>query len=180
MVDDLVGTAGRLWRSAPAWKGTVIAAGLFSILSAGYLLSGPTAPGSGSVAAPPALPSDPAGELRLADYENAYGEAMKIAGAGERCEKLAAPLGRLTEEDKARGRNVRVASKARIAALAAGDRCRNDIAASDKHFVSFETAIARRPRPARRRRPSRGRPRRPRCSTASINRAGATPAKRAC
>jgi hypothetical protein len=137
----LFGTAGRLWRDAPAWKGTVVAAGVFTILSVAYLLNGPSAPAPGSTTAPP-LPSDPAGELRLADYETAYDAAMKIAGLGERCENMAAALGRLTDEDKARGRNVRASSKARIAALAAGERCRSDLAASDRHFVSFETAIA--------------------------------------
>jgi hypothetical protein len=138
---DLLGTAGRLWRDAPAWKVTVVAAGVFTILSVAYLLNGPSAPVSGSATAPP-LPSDPAGELRLADYEAAYDAAMKIAGAGERCENMVAALGRLTDEDRARGRNVRASSKARIAAIAAGDRCRSDVAASDKHFASFETAIA--------------------------------------
>jgi hypothetical protein len=142
MVGELFGTAGRLWRTAPAWKGTVIAAGVFSILSAAYLLNGPSAPVSGSATAPPALPSDPASELRLADYETAYDAALKIPGLGERCEKMVAALGRLTDEDRARGRNVRASTKARIAALAAGDRCRTDLAASDKHFASFETAIA--------------------------------------
>jgi hypothetical protein len=142
MVGGLYGTAARLWRDAPAWKVTVMAAGVFTILSVAYLLNGPSAPVSGSATAPPPLPSDPAGELRLADYEAAYDAAMKIAGAGERCENMAAALGRLTDEDRARGRNVRASSKARIAAIAAGDRCRSDIAASDKHFASFETAIA--------------------------------------
>jgi hypothetical protein len=142
MVGELFGTAVRLWRTAPAWKGTVIAAGVFTVLSAAYFLNGPSAPVSGSATAPPALPSDPASELRLADYEAAYNEALKIPGLGERCEKLSAALGLLTDEDRARGRNVRASTKARIAALAAGDRCRSDIAASDKHFASFETAIA--------------------------------------
>jgi hypothetical protein len=80
--------------------------------------------------------------LRLADYEAAYSEAMKTASLGERCEKMAVALGRLTDEDRARGRNVRASTKARIAALSAGDRCRSDLAVSDKHFASFETAIA--------------------------------------
>jgi hypothetical protein len=143
MVGELFGTAGRLWRTAPAWKGTVIAAGVFSILSAAYFLNGPSGPVSGSSTAPPALPSDPASELRLADYETAYDAALKmIPGLGERCEKMAAALGRLTDEDKARGRNGRASTKARIGAVAAGDRCRGDLAASDKHFASFETAIA--------------------------------------
>jgi hypothetical protein len=142
MVGELFGTASRLWRTAPAWKGTVIAAGVFTVLSAAYFLNGPSAPVSGSATAPPALPSDPAGELRLADYEAAYNQALKISGLGERCEKMTAELGRLTDEDKARGRNVRASTKARIAAVAAGDRCRSDLAASDKHFASFETAIA--------------------------------------
>jgi hypothetical protein len=142
MVGELVGTAVRLWRNAPAWKGTLIAAGLFTILSVAYLLNGPAAPVSGSATAPPALPPDPASDLRLADYEAAYDEAMKVVGVGERCEKMVAALGRLTEEDRARGRNVRASSKARIAALTAGDRCRSDVAVSDKHFASFETAIS--------------------------------------
>jgi hypothetical protein len=143
MVGELVGTAGRLWRTAPAWKGTVIAAGVFSILSAAYFLNGPSGPVSGSSTAPSTLPSDPASELRLADYETAYDAALKmIPGLGERCEKMAAALGLLTDEDRARGRNVRASTKARIAGLAAGDRCRTDLAASDKHFASFETAIA--------------------------------------
>lgn len=142
MVGEIVDTAVRLWRNAPAWKGTVIAAGVFTVLSAAYLLNGPWAPVSGSATAPPPLPSDPASELRLADYEATYNEAMKVAAVGERCEKMAAALGRLTDEDKARGRNVRASTKARIAALAAGDRCRTDLAVSDKHFASFETAIA--------------------------------------
>ena len=137
MVGELFGTAGRLWRDAPAWKGTVIAAGAFTVLSAAYLLNGPSAPAPGSATAPPPLPSDPASELRLADYEAAYNEAMKIAGVGERCEKMAAALGRLTDEDRARGRNVRASTKARIAAIAAGDRCRSDLAESDKHFARF-------------------------------------------
>jgi hypothetical protein len=142
MVGEIFDTAVRLWRNAPAWKGTVIAAGVFTILSAAYVLNRPSAPGvSGSATAPP-LPSDPASELRLADYEAAHDEAMKIAAVGERCEKMAAALGRLTDEDKARGRNVRASTRARIAALAAGDRCRTDLAVSDKHFASFETAIA--------------------------------------
>ncbi|MGP0092327.1 MAG: hypothetical protein ACLPKB_20555 [Xanthobacteraceae bacterium] len=119
-----------------------MAAGLFTILSVAYLLNGPSAPVSGSATAPPALPSDPASDLRLADYEAAYDEAMKIAGVGERCEKMVAALGRLTDEDRARGRNVRASSKGRISALTAGDRCRSDVAVSDKHFASFETAIA--------------------------------------
>jgi hypothetical protein len=142
MVGELFDTAGRLWRDAPAWKSTVIAAGAFTVLSAAYLLNGPSAPGPGSATAPPPLPSDPASELRLADYETAYNEALKIAGSGERCETMAAALGRLTDEDRARGRNVRASAKARIAAIAAGDRCRTDLVASDKHFGSFETAIA--------------------------------------
>ena len=142
MVGELFGTAGRLWRDAPAWKGTVIAAGAFTVLSAAYLLNGPSAPAPGSATAPPPLPSDPASELRLADYEAAYNEAIKIAGVGERCEKMTDALGRLTDEDRARGRNVRASTKARIAAIAAGDRCRSDLAESDKHFASFETTIA--------------------------------------
>lgn len=139
---EMFGTAGRLWRDAPAWKGTVVAAGVFTILSVAYLLNEPSAPAPGSSTATTPLPSDPAGELRLADYEAAYDAAMKIAGLGERCETMVAALGRLTDEDKARGRNVRASTKARIAALAAGERCRSDLVASDKHFTSFETAIA--------------------------------------
>jgi len=139
---ELFGTAGRLWRDAPAWKGTVVAAGVFTILSVAYLLNEPSAPAPGSSTATTPLPSDPAGELRLADYEAAYDAAMKIAGLGERCEIMVAALGRLTDEDKARGRNVRASTKARIAALAAGERCRSDLVASDKHFAGFETAIA--------------------------------------
>jgi hypothetical protein len=142
MVDDLFGTAIRLRRNAPGWKGAVIAAGVFSILSVWYLLSGSPGPVSVLATAPSALPSDPASERRLGDYEAAYDEAVKIAGAGERCENMVAALGRLTDEDKARGRNVRASSKARTTALAAGDRCRNDIARSDNHFVSFESAVA--------------------------------------
>jgi hypothetical protein len=139
---ELFSTASRLWRDAPAWKGMVIAAGVFTVLSVAYLLNGSSAPVSGSATAPPPLPSDPASELRLADYEAAYDAAMKIAGVGERCEKMIVALGRLTNEDRERGRNVRASTKARIAALTAGDRCRSNIADSDKHFVSFETAIA--------------------------------------
>jgi hypothetical protein len=67
---------------------------------------------------------------------------VKIAGAGARCEKMVAALGRLTDEDMARGRNVRASSKARIAAFAAGDRCRSDIALSDNHFASFESTVS--------------------------------------
>jgi hypothetical protein len=142
MVGELFGTAGRLWRDAPAWKGTVIAAGAFTVLSAAYLLNGSSAPVSGSATATPPLPSDPASELRLADYEAAYSEAMKIAGLGEQCEKMADALGRLTNDDKVRGRNVRASTKARIDAIAAGDRCRSALAASDQHYANFEKTIA--------------------------------------
>ena len=47
MVGELFGTAGRLWRDAPAWKGTVIAAGVFTVLSAAYLLNGTIGAGVG-------------------------------------------------------------------------------------------------------------------------------------
>jgi hypothetical protein len=66
---------------------------------------------------------------------------MKIAGVGERCKKMADALGRLTNDDRARGRNVRASTKARTA-IAAGDRCRSDLADSDKHFANFETTVA--------------------------------------
>ncbi len=140
----LFATAVRLWRDAPVWKGTVVAAGIFTVLSAAYLLNDPSAPLSSSAPAPPApaLPSDPASELRLAEYQAAYDAATKIAAVGERCEKMVAAFDRLTNEDRARGRNVRASTKVRIAALAASDRCRSDFAASEKHFASFEMAIA--------------------------------------
>jgi hypothetical protein len=50
-------------------EGVVIAAGVFSILSVGYLLSGSPGPVSGPATSPSALPADPASELRLADYQ---------------------------------------------------------------------------------------------------------------
>jgi hypothetical protein len=144
MVSTTSSTAARLWHDAAAWRVTVIAAGVFTVLSIAHFINGSSSsPGPpGSASSVPPLPADPASDLRLADYEAAYNDSMKVTGAGERCEKLAAALGRLTDEDRARGRNVRIASKERIGAVAAGERCRSDLAASDKHFATFEATVA--------------------------------------
>src|SRR6476661_10687474 len=88
--------ARELWRTAPQWRFTVTAACFLTIGSILYgSLSGggdgPAAPGYDPTMARPRsgpVPPDPASDARLASYENAHDEALKITNAAQRWEKL--------------------------------------------------------------------------------------------
>jgi hypothetical protein len=147
MVTNLSATAARLWRTAPAWKITVLAAGLFTVLSVLHVLSGgsepsPTAPSTVPSASAPSLPSDPASDARLAAFEAARDAAAKATEPGRRCEEVMAAYAMLTPVDRTRGRDVRASGKSRLAALGEGERCRESIQKSDGHFDGFERVIA--------------------------------------
>jgi hypothetical protein len=152
MVTSFSLTAARLWRTAPAWKITVLAAGLCTIMALLHTLSGgtgtsstglsPTGSGTSPSASAPFLPSDPASDLRLAAFEAARDTAAKVAEPGQRCEQIMAAYTKLTAEDRTRGRDVRAASKVRLAALSEGERCRASLQVSDQHFDGFERAVA--------------------------------------
>jgi hypothetical protein len=80
--------------------------------------------------------------LRLAAFEATRDAATKVAEPGRRCEQIVAAYTKLTAEDRTRGRDVRAASKDRLAALSEGERCRANIQKSDQHFDSFERTVA--------------------------------------
>ena len=152
MVRSFFATAARLWRTVPAWKITVLAAGVCTVMAVLHALSGggdtsstgvsPSGSRTASTASAPYLPSDPASDLRLATYEAARDAAAKVAEPGQRCEQLLAAYAKLTAEDRIRGRDVRASSKSRLAALGEAERCRVSIQTSDGHFDSFERAVA--------------------------------------
>jgi hypothetical protein len=149
MVSRLFATASRLWRTAPFWKYTVMAAGLLSMVAVLNAMTG----GSGAPSYPDAssgrpatsasalVPSDPASDARLANYEASLAVAAKLSEAGTRCEQTVTAYALLTTDDQLRGRNVRASSKSRLAAMAEGERCRESIRTSDARFGSFERAI---------------------------------------
>ncbi len=117
---------------------------MFTVLSVVYLWSGS---GGHSSSAPLASPTpfvaaDPASDARLADYDMAHDQATKIAALGARCEQLAAAYDLLTPDDLKRGRNIIASSRGRIAALADGQVCHNDIAKSNQHFDALERLVA--------------------------------------
>lgn len=151
MVGSLFATAARLWRTVPAWKITVLAAGVCTVMAVLHALSGggdtsstgvsPSGPRTTPTASAP-LPSDPASDLRLATYEAARDAAAKVTEPGQRCELVLAAYAKLTAEDRVRGRDVRASSKSRLAALGEAERCRVSIQTSDGHFDGFERAVA--------------------------------------
>jgi hypothetical protein len=152
MVSSLSATAARLWRTVPAWRFTVLAAGLCTVMAVLHAFSGggdtsstgisPSGPRTAPTMSAPYLPSDPASDLRLATFEAGRDAAAKVAEPGQRCEQLLAAYAKLTAEDRIRGRDVRASSKSRLAALGEAERCRVSIQASDGHFDGFEHAVA--------------------------------------
>ena len=148
-MDSLGVTATRLWETAPYWRYSVVGAGLFSLLFAFHLFNGPSSGGtvdpgrySPALSSLPATPSDPASDARLADYQAAHDQALKVPAVGERCEKMVAALDTLTPDDSRRGRNPRTSPPALFKALADGESCRGNITISDKHFDVLSGAAA--------------------------------------
>jgi hypothetical protein len=148
---NLVETAVRLWHGAAAWKYTVIGAGMLTVVAAAHMLSAgssspvsyPSTPSADRGTTPAsAMPPDPIKEAHLADYETAYAEAMKLAGAGEQCERIKDDYSALTPDERALGRNVRASSRERIAAVSGGERCEEALRVSDAHFDQFEHAVS--------------------------------------
>ncbi len=148
-MDNLGATAKRLWGTAPYWRYSLLAAGLFSILFGVHLADEPSTAGSSgpsrytpAMSSLPVAPSDPASDARLADYQSAHDEALKVPRFGERCEKMLAALEMLTPDDARRGRNPRTSPPTLFRALADGEGCRTSLTASDKHFEVLSGAAA--------------------------------------
>jgi hypothetical protein len=150
IMHELNATAKRLWYTSAYWKYSVLGAGLFTVLFVIHLFDGPLA-GSGPVdpvryAPPPpmssAAPSDPASDVRLADYQAAHDEALKKPKIGERCENMVAALDLLTPDDTRRGRNPRASSPTLFKAIADGESCRGNLTVSNRHFDVLSGATA--------------------------------------
>jgi hypothetical protein len=144
MVHEYKRTIRRLWHSAPYWRYSVIAAGVFSLLAliqAGRESPSRPVPLRERFPAGAALSSDPLSEARWTEYEKTHMAAMKVAPTGARCEALVGALGKLTTDDLSRGRSPVFTSKARMAALADGERCRDELVRSDSHFTALHQAI---------------------------------------
>ena len=139
-------TAQRLWRTSFYWKYSVYGAGVFTFMSLIYLSTGHADDGARPAPSPPPMPAvltpDPASDARLTDYEGEYAKAAKVAAAGARCERVATAYEALTADDLRRGRDIRASPAGRIKALADGERCHDDIAKSDQHFVAVAKAVS--------------------------------------
>jgi hypothetical protein len=145
-------TAHRLWESAPYWRGTVVAAIIFSVLAlirstgepSSKLPIPPPIPDTPHVPEPSPidLPLDPISEGRLKEYESAYKEALKITQVGAQCEAIADAIKKLQPSDISSGRSVVLSSKERLAVLAAGETCRDDLKNSDQRFAALEHAVS--------------------------------------
>jgi hypothetical protein len=144
-------TARHLWRSAPRWRWTVVAAvvatlGSFLGGQGGSPQSGISSPPQQSRYTPPA-PSSPINVVapvdqrvaqRLSEFYQSYADADGIkTREGARCERLAqalAPLG-AAERD--------AATHAQRAAIAEADACRSQVEASDRRLAAAAEAHGR-------------------------------------
>ncbi|MGH8013633.1 MAG: hypothetical protein ACREQ4_14145 [Candidatus Binataceae bacterium] len=118
---SLEDSARHLWRAAPWWRASVLAAALFAVAWAvrlGYLAVGV-----------------PQSDARFAAYVSACAGARRLA-EGERCEQCAAALTDLTTGDLARrGERQRWDE-----AVTEGESCRDKLADSDTRFAVLEQA----------------------------------------
>ncbi len=141
--------ARRLWQLSPWWRGSVIAAAVFTILFVVYVVAGPAGetpsvrlwPSSRTPAPAPPKP-DPAAEVRLAEYENAYRAATAEAKPGLRCEQIGSAFDRLDSSDVASGRSVLFSTTARLKSLSDGQYCHDSLISSDERFDALDRVIA--------------------------------------
>jgi hypothetical protein len=116
-------SARYLWRSAPYWRVSVVAAAVFTVAwvaHLGYLALG-----------------NPESDARLAAYVSAEERAGRVASPGERCEQIALAFAKVTPQDSWR----RGASRTWGAAVAEGERCHDQLASSDSRFAALARAV---------------------------------------
>lgn len=117
-------SASHLWRSAPYWRVSVVAAAAFTVawvVHLGYLALG-----------------NPDSDARLTAYVSAERRAERMSSAGERCEQIAQAFAKLTAEDSWRSG----ANRTWQAAVADGDACRKMLAGSDSRFEALAQAVS--------------------------------------
>jgi len=123
MAISLEDSAKHLWRDAPYWRVSVVAAAVFTVAwfaHLGYLALG-----------------NPESDARFAAYVSADERAQRLAAPGETCEQIALALAKLTPADTWRsGARQRWA-----AAVADGKSCSDKLAGSDSRFAALEQAV---------------------------------------
>lgn len=124
MGPSLDDSARHLWRYAPYWRVSVVAAVVFTVAWVGhlkYLALG-----------------NPESDARLAAYMYADRRAQRITAPGEQCEQIAQAFTKLTSEDiERRGQNGTW-----DAAIKQGERCRDDVRSSDSRFDALARAVS--------------------------------------
>jgi hypothetical protein len=121
---SLEDSAKHLWRDAPYWRASVVAAAVFTVAwfaHLGYLALG-----------------NPESDARFAAYVSADERAQRLAAPGEACEQIALALAKLTPEDRWRSG----ARQRWVAAVADGERCRDKLAGSDSRFGALAHAVS--------------------------------------
>ena len=121
---SLEDSARHLWRHAPFWGVSVVAASVFTVAwfaHLGYLALG-----------------NPESDARLAAYVSADERAQRLGAPGEACEQIALAMAKLAPTDSWRsGARQRWA-----AAVADGKTCSDKLAGSDSHFAALAQAVS--------------------------------------
>jgi hypothetical protein len=121
---SLEDSARHLWREAPYWRLSVVAAALFTVAWVAHLRSlAWGVPQSGA---------------RLAAYVSAYEQAQGLGAPGKKCEQIALAFAELTPQDIGRsGANGRW-----DAVMADGESCRDKLESSDNRFAALAQAVS--------------------------------------
>ena len=117
-------SARHLWRTAPWWRLSVMAAAAFTVAwvaHLGYLALG-----------------NPGSDARLAAYVSACGRAENVSAPGEKCERIALAFSKLMPEDRWRSGANRIWS----ADMAKGERCEARLTSSDSRFAALAQAVS--------------------------------------
>jgi hypothetical protein len=121
---SLEDSARHLWRHAPFWAASVVAASVFTVAwfaHLGYLALG-----------------NPESDARLAAYVSADKRAQRLGAPGEACEQIALAFAKLTPADMWRSG----ARQRWSAAVSDGKSCNDKLAGSDSHFAALAQAVS--------------------------------------
>jgi hypothetical protein len=121
---SLEDSARHLWRHAPFWVVSVVAASVFTVAwfaHLGYLALG-----------------NPESDARLAAYVSADKRAQRLGSPGEACEQIALAFAKLPPADTWRSG----ARQTWSAAVADGKSCGDKLASSDSHFAALAQAVS--------------------------------------
>jgi hypothetical protein len=121
---SLEDSARHLWRHAPFWAVSVVAASVFTVAwfaHLGYLALG-----------------NPESDSRLAAYVSADERAQRLGAPGEACEQIALVFAKLTPADMWRSG----ARQNWSAAVSDGKSCNDKLAGSDSHFAALAQAVS--------------------------------------